>query len=295
MPAKTLKAADKHTIVKKLVAEMKRRYGGSTPKDHRTSFETLLFAACLEDVNQAEAEAAYARLLESFFDLNEIRVSSVTEIQSALGDVHDAAWKAMRMREALQYVFEKHYAFDLEFLKRKTQEAAVKELASIPYQTSFIKNYVIQHVLGAHVLPVDQSLHHLLIWLGLAGPESKADVAGEELKPAVKKSDDLLVCHLFRCTATDPQLREHFADAADEGADVDPFAAPQRLVELFKNPRKKKKKPKPAPAGKAVSRKKPEKKTPARSQQKTKPSGKTAVKKVTKRVPPPAKSHRKSK
>ena len=57
MPAKTLKAADKQTILKKLVTEMKRRYGGSVPKQQRSALETLLFAACLEDSNQRDAEA----------------------------------------------------------------------------------------------------------------------------------------------------------------------------------------------------------------------------------------------
>jgi endonuclease-3 len=288
MPAKTLKAADKQNIVKKLVTEMKRRYGGSVPKQNRSTFETLLFAICLEDADQASAEAAYARLLEGFFDLNEIRVSSVSEIQAAFGEFEGADWKAMRIREALQHVFEKHFAFDLEFLKRKTQEQAVKELLQIPYQTPFVRNYVVQNVLGAHVLPVDESMNQVLRWLGLADLNGDVEAAGEDLKSAVKKADGAQLCHLLKCVSVDRELTDHFQDLADDEEELNPLTGPQRLAEVFKNPRKKRK---PKPAAKAVSRKKPVKKTTGRSAA-PKAAPKPAARKVAKKVPKNAKRPR---
>ncbi|HWL07515.1 MAG TPA: hypothetical protein VNQ76_03855 [Planctomicrobium sp.] len=309
MPAKSLKAADKQTILKKLVTEMKKRYGGSIPKQNRSVFETLLFAACLEDVGYEQAEAAYTRLLDGFFDLNEIRVSSVNEIEQALGEIEYSDWKAMRIREALQFVFEKHYSFDLEQLKRKTQEQAQKELVQIPHQTAFIRAYGIQHSLAAHLIPVDTRIHQLLVWLGLAEEGSDAEAVGDDLKSGVKKTDAPLLCYLLKCTSTDPELKGHFSDGPVPG-ETDPFTAAQRLVDLFKNPKKKRKpaKPvpvkasekhtekgagkvaekateKPVPAGKAVSRKKPEKKVTANRAvaSKTAPA---SSRKVTKKVPP---------
>jgi len=258
MPAKSLKAADKQAILKKLITEMKRRYGNSVPKQNRNAFETVLFAACLEDAGQAEAETAFAQLLEPFFDLNEIRVSSVTQIQAALGELRGADWKALRIREALQHIFEKFYAFDLEFLKRKTQEQAVKELALIPYQTPFIRAYAVQHILGAHVLPVDQSILNLILWLGLADASQDAEAAAEEVKAGIKKAEGVQLAHLLKCVATDAELREHFEDAPTGDDDTDPFTCASRLADLFKNPQKKKKKPKvvpPAPAAKGAASK----------------------------------------
>lgn len=308
MPAKSLKAADKATILKKLTTEMKRRYGGSIPKQTRPAFETLLFGICLEDTSHDEAETAYASLLEPFFDLNEIRVSSITQIQEALGPVYGADWKALRIREALQYIFEKHYAFDMEYLKRKTQEQAVKELAQIPYQTPFVRGYLVQHLLGAHVIPVDQSILKLLQWLGLASDDSDPEAAGEEIKAGIKKAEGVQLCHLLKCTSVDPELRPHFDDGPDADEALDPFAAGQRLAELFKNPQKKKKKAakpappakaapaakpaaqaKPAPAaGKAVAVKKPVKKVVERAAVKSKAA--VAPRKATKKaIPTPKK------
>jgi len=247
MPAKSLKAADKQNILKKLVTEMKRRYGGTVPKQTRSTFETLLFAVCLEDVGHAEAEVAYAHLLEPFFDLNEIRVSSVTQIQQALGDLRAADWKALRIREALQHVFEKFYAFDLEFLKRKTQEQAIKELLLVPYQTPFVRSYVVQQTLGAHVLPIDQSMVQLLQWLGLADVGADHETAAEEVKAGLKKAEGVQFCYLLKCVAADPELREHFEEPPTTEEESDPFTAASRLADLIKNPQKKKKKAKPAP------------------------------------------------
>lgn len=282
MPDKSLKAADKQNIVKKLTAEMKRRYGGTLPKQNRNTFETLLFAACLEDSTQKDAEAAYTRLLEAFYDLNEIRVSSVSEIEHALGDVQDADWKAMRLREALQHTFEKYYAFDLETVRRKTQEAALKDLEQIPHQTPFIRAYVVQHALGAHVLPIDKTIHRLLMWLGLAETNSKIDDVADDLKIAFKKADGTLLAHLLKCVATDPALKEAFEKYRPAGP-IDPHQAAERLAAHFKNPSAAAKKAKKVEA-KVVSKKKPEKK-PVVAREKKKPAASKPVKKVTKKRP----------
>lgn len=291
MPAvsKSLKASEKQVILKKLVTEMKKRYGGGLPKHpSRSSFETHLVAICLEDSGNQAAEEAFSRLLDSFFDLNEIRVSFVSEIEQVLGDLENADWKALRIREALQYVFEKHYAFDLENLKRKTQDAAMKELEEISYQTSFVRAYTVQQVLGAHVLPIDTLMNKVFIWLGLAASDSTPESTAEDLKSAVKKSDGPLLCHLVKCVSTDPELRPEFEEIM-ETEDLEPAAAPQRLAELFRTGAGKKKaarKPK-----KAVSRKKPAKKTTSRKATKKK-SAKSASK-VTKKKPAGKKAARK--
>ncbi|WP_437201606.1 hypothetical protein [Planctomicrobium sp. SH664] len=309
MPAKALKAADKQTILKKLVVELKRRYGGSLPKETRPTFETLLFAICLEDSTHENAEAAFSKMLDSFFDLNEIRVSSVSEIEESLGELEDADWKATRIREALQHTFEKFYAFDLEPLRRKTQDVALKELSEIPHQTSFARLYTVQHGLGAHVLPIDRTMHQVLVWLGLTERDSTIDAAGEDLRSAVKKAEGVQICYLLKCAATDAELRPAFEDGPSAKEPPDPFDAAKRLVDLFKNPRKARKpapaaKPAPvsksaAPAvkaaapAKAVSLKRPAKKTTSRSEEKSKSSSRASVTKVTKKRPEPKKTARK--
>ena len=275
----SLKAADKQKILKKLTTEMKKHVKASPPKQSRSVLETLIYAVCLENATYQEADAAYTRMLEAFFDLNEIRVSSVTEIEQSLGDLSGADWKALRIRETLQHVFEKHYAFDLEILKRKTQDAANKELDQIPYLTPFIRDYTSQQALGAHVVPVDGLMSQLLKWLVLVEPEATESQAGDSIKSGIKKSDAPQLCFLLKLVSTDPILQpglEQYANLSDE---TDPFAAATRLSDLYKKPVKRVTKK----TAKTVSRKKPATKTPTRKKSKT-GSKKTAPKTVKKAV-----------
>ncbi|MBT5018157.1 hypothetical protein OAF98_04480 [Planctomicrobium sp.] len=278
MPASnSLKAADKQKITKKLVTELKKRYKGSVPKQNRSIFETLLFSACLEDSSYKQAEAAYARLLENFFDLNEVRVSSVKEIEQVLGEINDPDWKALRVREVLQYVFETYYAFDLDQLKRKTQDAANKELMSINHLSTFMRDYTVQHGLGAHVLPVDETMSKALKWMCLADLGETPEQAADAIKAGLKKSEGPLFCHLLKCAATDPALQPGF-DEFEEVTEEDPLHASKRLAELVKKPVKKKV-PKKATA--KVSKKKPAKKTSSRT--KTAKKNTTTKKKTVKK------------
>ncbi|MEW4488786.1 hypothetical protein AB1L42_11925 [Thalassoglobus sp. JC818] len=290
MPAsKSLKAADKQKILKKLVTEMKKHVKGSIPKHNHSVLETVLYSACVENVSYEAADQAYSNLLDTFFDLNEVRVSSVTEIIEALGDVYEADWKALRVREALQDVFEKNFAFDLEILKRKTQEVANKELSEIPHISPFMRDYTVQHALGAHVLPVDEKMAQLLKWLALVDADATNEEASDAIKAGIKKSDGPQFCFLLKAVSVDPVLQPGLEQYQELDPETDPFACASRLADLYKSPVKPKR---AKPTSKKVSRKKPETKTATRKSTK---KAATKSKTTTKKVKKPTKTAKKSK
>ncbi|MGE0377612.1 MAG: hypothetical protein AB7Q45_19555, partial [Planctomycetaceae bacterium] len=178
-------------------------------------------------------------LLESFHDWNEIRVSSISEVERSLEKLDDAAWRAFRTRDILQYVFEEYYVFDFEALRRKTLEAAEKQLSRIKGLTPFVRLYTLQHSLGAHVIPMDDTLCRVLAWVGMIEPDTPPDVAAEELKSSVRKSDVPLLCHLLRQLGTDPDFKASFkiTKAMLTNGSVDPADTTERLQELLKSPR----------------------------------------------------------
>ncbi len=280
MPTSKLKASERQAIIQKLSTSLRKIYGKKVPTIDAPVLETMLIAACLEDTTFDEAQAAFERLISQFHDLNEIRVSSITEIERALGDIEQADFRALRIRDTLQTAFETYFAFDLDVLKKKTHEQAGKELANYRRASTFMKQFVMQQCLGGHVMPVDQSLHRLLVYLGLAAPDSTLDSASEDLKSAVRKSDAAAICYLLRCVATDPQYRDQLVltdEELEEG--IDPTTAPKRLEELLSGARKRKLGRKKVARSGKVSKtvKKPERvSTPAR---KKAPAKKTAVKK----------------
>jgi endonuclease-3 len=231
--SKTLKSTDRQSILKDLTVELKKLYKGEPPKNSRNVMETLLLGICLEDCPYEIAESALQTLLDSFLDLNEIRVSSITELERALGKIPGGSdWKALRIRETLQDVFEKQYSFDLEALKRKTLEAASRELEAIPVLTAFARTFALQCCLGAHLAPIDQSTYKAIRWLGLTAPNATLEATADEIRAATKKSDAPLLCYLLKNLALDSRFKKAFERPP---GDVDPHEAVKRLKALIKN------------------------------------------------------------
>ena len=126
--AASTKASDKALACKKLTTILQKEYGKAIPKFKQPVLETMLFAVCLEDNDWDAAEAAFEKLLKSYYDLNEIRVSSVTELERTLSGLKNADWKGLRIRSILRFVFESTYTFEFEKLAKLTVESAQKRL-----------------------------------------------------------------------------------------------------------------------------------------------------------------------
>ena len=294
MASKKLKASEKSAIVSKLVTRLKKRYGSKAPSPDRSVLETYIYAACLEDATDEQAEAAYATLLDEFHDLNEIRVSLISEIERTLETLSEPAYRARRIREGLYYVFEheENFAFDLESLKKKTQDSASGELAGIPHCSPFMRLYTLNQGLGAHVFPLDTNQLALLKWIGLVEQETKIEDAADEMKSAVRKADVPLTAFLLRQASSEPKVLEQTLDQTNDEADdiaVDKRAAMvDDLIDGKSKPKTKKPvKAAPAKAAKKTAKKKaPAKKAApaAKAAPKTAAKAKKATKKAAKKT-----------
>ncbi len=243
--AKAIKAADKSQVCRKLVLALQKFYGKSVPKIDLSVIETLLFAACLEDNSWAPAEAGLKKMLASNFDLNEIRVSSVNELEQTLAPLRSADWKGLRIRSILRHIFETTYSYDFEKLRRQTLEQALKTLKKFHDVTPFIRDFVLHEILGSHIVVLDNSMLAAARWLGLVPAADSLHDAAEFLKGGLKKSEVSEFCHLLRSLATDPKYVPRFSEAPDRQLSMDDVL--DRLVELQSPPRKKPVKPIPAP------------------------------------------------
>lgn len=234
---KATKAADKSQVCRKFVIALHKLYGKSVPKIELPVVETMLFAACLEDSPWAPAEAGFQKLLGSFFDLNEIRVSSVNELEVILAPLREADWKGLRIRSILRSVFETAYSYDFEKLRRQTMEQAVKTLKKMADVTPFIRDFVLHEILGSHIVCLDNSMLTAAKWLGLVPESADLHEGSEYLKGGLKKSEVSEFCFLLRCLATDPKFIPRFAD---HGETVQTMADVMgRLAELQLPPKKK--------------------------------------------------------
>ncbi|MFK7779334.1 MAG: hypothetical protein QM501_14605 [Gimesia sp.] len=286
MVAKKISTSDKQAICKKLIALLKKRYSATLPKYDRPVLETVLHAICLENTTNSQADEVFDSLIGGFHDLNEIRVSTISELESIFSPIGDTEWRAYRVRSVLQYVFEKEFCFDLDSLRKKTLEQAQKQLSKTKTLTPFVINHTLQIVLGSHVLPVDERVLNSSKWIGLLAVEESIETASDNLKSSVRKADVPLFCHLLRCLSTDEELLADFNliknPLPEEGVDL--TQSTKRLEAMFANPLSKQKKKvvkKKAPAKTKKTKATVKQKVPAKE---IKPAAKKTVTKPTKKI-----------
>jgi endonuclease-3 len=143
------------------------------PPADRPVLDEVLYAVLREGATPEQADAAFAALREAFFDLNEVRVSSVTEVADAIHGLPEAGAKAQRIVELLQEVFEELYSFDLGDIAKKGVKQAAKQLARYKTGvTDFVVAWVTQRSLGGHAVPLDGPAVRVLQRIGLLDPET---------------------------------------------------------------------------------------------------------------------------
>ncbi len=128
----------------------------------RPVLEHLLFACCLENTHYEPAEATYAALKEAFYDFNEIRVTSISELSEVMSALPAPRAAANRLKRVLQAVFEATYAFDLEERRKVNLGPTVKWLEKLDGTTKFSVAYVVQSALGGHAIPIDSGVLDVL-------------------------------------------------------------------------------------------------------------------------------------
>lgn len=181
------KASNRATIIGKVHSVLKKHYEPVTPTT-RSVMENLLFACCLEDGKYEQADECFSRLQESYFDWNEVRVTTVRELGEIFKGIPNASANALNLKNSLQSVFESQYAFDLEHLKRQNLGKAVELLHSYKGTTQFTVAYVTQMNLGGHSIPLGQGGVELFYIVGAIDEKETAAGTVPGLERAIPKA-----------------------------------------------------------------------------------------------------------
>jgi endonuclease-3 len=250
--------------------------------------EHLIFACLLENSSYAAAEQALAALRKVYFDLNEIRVSSVAELGEHIGGVYDPKAAAWNLRRVLHGVFEATYSFDIESYKKKNLGQATKDLGKIAGVTPFVLAYATQAGLDGHSIPIDKGAMEALLILGVVNPKEAESGEVPGMERAIPKNKGIEFGSLLHQLGVDLLTRPF----AQEVRDLLVAINPQAKDRLPKRTAKKKEeetppaKPEPAPVAKAAApapaksaaTKAPEKPVPAKPVDKKKEALKDGAK-----------------
>jgi endonuclease-3 len=180
-------SVNRATRITQLQSALKKNYKPILQPE-RPLMEVLLYASLLEDAPYEAADEAMARLERDYFDWNEIRVTTVTELSDVLKGLPDPTAAALRLKKNLQSLFEAYYAFDLEELKKLTVGRAVESLEKLSGMTHFVLAYVVQHALDGHMIPLDHSSLQILTLCEIVTPAEAQKGKAPGLDRAIPKA-----------------------------------------------------------------------------------------------------------
>jgi hypothetical protein len=162
-----MSASNRAALIDKIIKVAKKNFQPVAPPEDRVVLEHMLYACVLEDNGFDEADEAFAKLQQDFYDWNEIRVTTVQELAEVMNKLTDPSLSATRLKKTLHSAFETHYSFDLEFLKKDKLSKAVDRLHKYKGISSFVIGYVAQNGLAGHSIPVDKAFLELAFYVGL--------------------------------------------------------------------------------------------------------------------------------
>jgi hypothetical protein len=240
-------------LLTKIHKVLKKHGKPVVPTTEQPLLEALLFASCLENAHTETAEKVYQTVKSSFYDWNEIRVTTVKELAEVMAALPEPVAAAAHLKGVLQSVFESEYSFDLEALKKQNIGQAVKRLQKLDGATNFIVAYATQTALGGHSIPLDKGTLQVLVILGAASESElkSGNVTGLERAIPKSKGQEFgrLLHELGADLVTNPfsqTLRDLLLSIAPDAKDRMPKRGVKK-VEPEPEPVKKKLELKPAP------------------------------------------------
>lgn len=198
-----MNAPNRAALIAKTHKVLKKHYSPVQPRTDRSVLEHTLYACCLQNSHYQEGDDVFAKLLESYFDWNEIRVTTTRELAAAMSALLDPTDAAKRLKATLQSVFETHYSFDLDFYKKQNLGKAVKEFERLKGITPFAIGYLTQNALGGHAIPVNEGALQALYVIGIVTEAEAAKGLTPGLERAIPKSKGIEFASLLHQLGVD--------------------------------------------------------------------------------------------
>ncbi len=140
----------------------------------------LISSFLMYDAPSHMAEAAMQKIRSATVDFNEFRVSLVSEMVHVIGVRYPRAEERCKaLRRVLYDIFKHHHKVDLAHLEGRSKRDVRLYLENLDGMIAYVSNRVCLLKYGIHAMPVDQTVHEILVEEGALEPTvSLADAAG---------------------------------------------------------------------------------------------------------------------
>lgn len=143
--------------LRQLFNRLVRKFGKPTIPEPPDPLEQLLVAILGSNTSHYKGFTAFKKLREQMVDLNELRVTPVSELAKIISPlVPQAEMKAQRIVDALNDIRRRHDTLDLSFLKQRGRREAREYLESLEGVDRYAAASVALFSLGGHAIPVDE-------------------------------------------------------------------------------------------------------------------------------------------
>lgn len=191
------KANDRLKAVTHQIELTYRRNGNSFKAYPSTILEMIVFHKFHFYFNPQEALQNYRKLKNQFVDWNEIRISSIREIQEVLGFSADSLEIAIFIKDLLEYLNRQIHSLSLEFLAEKNLNDIRSFLKGIRSLDPATIQLVLRLRKGYPVLPLTPSMELTLTRLGLIRPGETREQKGRYLHQMIDTAAALPFHHFI--------------------------------------------------------------------------------------------------
>lgn len=143
--------------------------------------ETLLVSVLAGDGNDLLAAEILEKLRAELVDWNELRVSTVREIEELIAPLSDAAEKALALKRVLQKLFVDRHTLNLSHFQRFGRERLSKELDAFGGLSETVKFRMMLKGFDINVLPMTADIERIVKRLGLVDSYLTTDKVAEEM------------------------------------------------------------------------------------------------------------------
>jgi endonuclease III len=183
-----MNTSNRASLLAKSFKALKKHFKPVAPPADRAVLEHLLYGCCLENSKHEQVDEVIAKLQQNYFDWNEVRVATITELAEVMSVLSDPSESATRLKRTLHAVFETHYSFDLDFLKKQNLGEATKEIEKLAGVTPYTVSYAVQNALSGHSIPVNRSGYEIFVILGIITETDARKKRVPGLERAIPKS-----------------------------------------------------------------------------------------------------------
>ncbi len=163
----------------------------------RDILELILFHKMHFYMAEQEAVDRFRRLKAAFVDWNEVRISSVKEIQAAFDGVPDALDLSIFIKDLLEQLHRENQSVSLEFLAEKNLSDIRRYLRAFKGIDPATINLVLRVRKEYPVLPVSDCMEPTLERLGVVRPGDKREQKEKYLHNLVDQEQALPFHHFF--------------------------------------------------------------------------------------------------